>query len=210
VASDDLNAPLGKDKRKRLPKLPAAGPQMLAGILGLFGLVVVSWALFVNDPLGGEPVAVVAARQPGTDLTKQDDDGDGKQHARHDGLTAAAQDPAAVAAAAAAAKVPPPGSKTITIIDGSSGKSQDVIIPGNSAGASSKTPVDPKLLETTRHGAIPQIAPDGTRPSAQYARPLQLPPNKKDFPRIAIVIGGLGTLRYRSRQTGGTRPRRES
>jgi polysaccharide deacetylase 2 family uncharacterized protein YibQ len=192
VASDDLNAPLGQDKRKRLSKLPSAGPQMLAGILGLFGLVVVSWAVFVNDPLGGEPVAVVAAKQPGTGLANQDNDGDGKQHARHDGFTGAATDTAAVAAAAAAAKVPPPGSKTITIIDGSSGKSQDVIVPGNSTGVSSKAPVDQKLLETTRHGAIPQIGPDGTRPSAQYARPLQLPPNKKDSPRIAIVIGGLG------------------
>ena len=196
MASDDLNAPLGQDagqgKAKRLSKLPAVGPQLLAGILGLFGLLVVSWAVFVNDPLGGEPVAVVAAKQPAAASAQQDDKGDGKQHSRYDGPVVAVPDVLAIAAAAAAAKLPPPGSKTINIIDGSSGKSQEVIIPGNAPAAASKSSIDQKLLETTRHGAIPQIGPDGTRASAQYAKPLQLPPNKKDFPRIAIVIGGLG------------------
>jgi len=196
VASDDLNAPLGQetgqDKQKRLSKLPAVGPQMLAGMLGLFGLSVVGWAVFVNDPLGGEPVAVVAAKQSAAGKAVQEKSGDGKEHSRYDGPAVTTPDPAAVAAATAAAKLPPPGGKTITIIDGSSGKSQDVIIPGNATGPASKTPLDQKLLEATRHGSIPQIGADGTRPSAQYARPLQLPPNKKDSPRIAIVIGGLG------------------
>ena len=192
MASDDLNAPLGQDKKKGLPKLPVAAPQLLAGMLGLFGLLVVAWAVFVNDPLGGEPVAVVAAKPPAAGQAKQDSDGDGKQHSRYDGPAGTAPDPAATAAAAAKAKAPPPDSKTITIIDGSSGKSQEVIIPGNSSGASSKAPLDQKLLETTRHGAIPQIGPDGIRPSALYAHPRQLPPNKKDSPRIAIVLGGLG------------------
>jgi len=192
VASDDLNAPLGQDKRKRLPKLPIAAPQLLAGMLGLFGLLVMSWALFVNDPLGGEPVAVVAAKPPAAGQAKPDGDGDGKQHSRYDGPAAKAPDPAAAAAAAAKATTPPPGSKTITIIDGSSGKSQDVVIPGNSSGGASQAPVDQKLLETTRHGAIPKIGPDGARAAALYAHPRQLPPNRKDSPRIAIVIGGLG------------------
>lgn len=188
--ADDLNAPLGQktgpEKRKLLPKLPVSGPQLLAGVLALFGLVAVSWALFVNDPLGGEPTAVVAAKLPAA--TQDNPDSDGKEHARHDGETAAAPNQAIVVKAT----TPPPGSKTITIIDGSSGKSQDVIIPGNSTPAASKAPVDQKLLETSRHGAIPQIGLDGTRPSAKYARPRQLPPNRKDAPRIAIVLGGVG------------------
>jgi hypothetical protein len=40
LSSDDLNAPLGQDKKKRLPKLPANAPQLLAALLGMFGLVV--------------------------------------------------------------------------------------------------------------------------------------------------------------------------
>jgi uncharacterized protein len=192
VASDDLNAPLGQGKTKSQSKSAGIGPQMMAGLLGLFGLVVVGWAAFVNDPLGGEPIAVVAAKQSGAGQAAGKETGDGKQHSHHDGVADAAPDPAAAAALAAAAKIPPPGSKTVTIIDGSSGKSQDVVIPGNAVTAAPKAPVDQNLLETTRHGAIPQIGADGTRPSAQYARPLQLAPNKKDSPRIAIVIGGLG------------------
>ncbi len=192
MASDDLNAPLGQDKKKRLPKLPVAAPQLVAGVLGLFGLLVMSWALFVNDPLGGEPVAVVAAKPPAASQAKLGSDGDGKQHSRYDGPTAAAPDPALAAAAAAKAATPPPGAKTITIIDGSSGKSQNVVIPGNASGGPSKPLVDQTLLETTRHGAIPKIGPDGARPSALYARPRELPPNRKDSPRIAIVIGGVG------------------
>ena len=62
MSSDDLNAPLGQEpgrgKRKQPSKLTAAAPQILAGALGLFGLLAVTWALVVNDPLGGEPVAV--------------------------------------------------------------------------------------------------------------------------------------------------------
>ncbi|MGC1669005.1 MAG: divergent polysaccharide deacetylase family protein, partial [Pseudolabrys sp.] len=62
--ADDLNAPLGQHKRKRLLNLPVSAPQLLAGALGLSGVVVVAWAALVNDPLGGEPTAVVATKTP--------------------------------------------------------------------------------------------------------------------------------------------------
>jgi uncharacterized protein len=190
LATDDLNAPLGQDKRKGLLKLPVSAPQLLAGALGLSGIVVVAWSALVNDPLGGEPVAVVAAKLPPATQTARESDRDGKQHARNDGLAGTAPD-----ASAAAAKIvapPPPGFRTVTIIDGSSGTSQQFTIPGNADGSKSKPLLDPKLIEATRHGAIPKIGPDGTRPSTRYARTRQLPTNKKDSPLIAIVIGGLG------------------
>jgi len=187
--ADDLNAPLGQHKRKRLLNLPVSAPQLLAGVLGLSGVVVVAWAALVNDPLGGEPTAVVATRAPPSTQTARDGDRDGKQHARHDGEAGSA--PNAPEAAAKAVEAPPPGARTVTIIDGSSGARQQFTIPGNSDGAS-KPLLDPKLVEATRHGAIPKIGPDGVRPSARYARPRDLPANKKDSPLISIVIGGLG------------------
>ena len=187
--ADDLNAPLGQHKRKRLLNLPVSAPQLLAGVLGLSGVVVVAWAALVNDPLGGEPTAVVATKAPPSTKTARDGDRDGKQHARHDGEAGSA--PNAPAAAAKAVEAPPPGSRTVTIIDGSSGARQQFTIPGNSDGAS-KPLLDPKLVEATRHGAIPKIGPDGVRPSVRYARPRDLPANKKDSPLISIVIGGLG------------------
>jgi uncharacterized protein len=178
VAPDDLNAPLGLGKGKRLPKLPASPPQILAGVLGLSGLVVVAWATFVHDPLGGQPVAVVETR---LSLPAQpDQNGSANQPA---GPAATSSD------AAKAVAPPPPGSKTVTIIDGSSGARQQVVIPENSA---SKPLLDSKLLEATRHGAIPKMGPDGARPSVRYAQPRDLPPDKKDAPLVAIIIGGLG------------------
>jgi uncharacterized protein len=179
---DDLNAPLGQDKPKRLPKLPVSAPQLLAGVLGLSGIIVVAWAAFVNDPLGGEPMAVVATKMAAPTAGTRD----GDQYARNDASAAAPSD-------AAAAKVeapPPPGSRTVTIIDGSSGARQQVTIPGNPDGA--KPVLDPKLVEATRHGAIPKVSPDGARPSVRYAQSRQLPANKKDMPLIAIVVGGVG------------------
>jgi uncharacterized protein len=186
--ADDLNAPLGQHKRKRLLNLPVSAPQLLAGALGLSGVVVVAWAALVNDPLGGEPTAVVATNPPSTQ-TARDSDRDGKQHTHHDGVANSAPD--ASAAATKAVEAPPPGSKTVTIIDGSSGARQQFTIPGDSGGAS-KPLLDPKLIEGTRHGAIPKIGPDGVRPSTRYARPRDLPANKKDSPLISIVMGGLG------------------
>ncbi len=182
MAPDDLNAPLGLGKGKRLPKLPVSPPKILAGALGLSGLVVVAWATFVHDPLGGQPVAVVATNL--TSPAQPEQNGSANQPVVHG---AAADTPDAAKAVAS----PPPGSKTVTIIDGSSGARQQVVIPDNSANAS-KPLLDSKLLEATRHGAIPKIGPDGARPSVRYAQPRDLPPDKKDAPLVAIVIGGLG------------------
>jgi hypothetical protein len=186
VAPDDLNAPLGQDKRKKLP-IPTAAPQILAGVLGLFGIAVVVWAIFVNDPLGGEPIAVVSTSSI---AKKMDAAGDGQQHSRYDGPSVAA--PAATVAMPPATVTPPPGSHTITIIDGSSGKHQDVIIPGKSSNNTPVSPLDQRFLETTTHGAIPKIAADGARPLTFYSHPRQIPAGKSDAPRIAIIVGGLG------------------
>ena len=149
----------------------------------------VAWAAFVHDPLGGEPIAVVATKVAPTSVAARDGDKDGKQHARHDGI--ASSPPDALAAGATSVETPPAGSRTVTIIDGSSGTRKLVTIPGN-PDAASKPLFDPKLVEATRHGAIPKIGPDGTRSSTRYAQPRQLPPDKKDSPQIAIIVGGLG------------------
>jgi len=189
VATDDLNTPLGQNKKKRLPALPVNTPQLLAALLGLFGLAVVAWGVFANDPLGGEPTAVVATAPPPAAQAKAGPGGD-RQYARHDGEA----DPTTktVTKLNGDAAVPPPAGKTVTIIDGSSGKSHDVVIPGKAGAAPAKTQVDPKLTEPTRHGAVPKIGPDGARAYALYAEKRDVPDSKKDWPRIAIIVGGLG------------------
>ena len=177
MAPDDLNAPLGQKKQKKRPKLPIAAPQLLAGLLGLCGLVVAGWAMFANDPLGGQPMAVVSTSPALT--------GPGRQGG---GMADAAKQ-----TAVAKAVIPPPGSRTITIIDGSSGKHENVIVPGNgNTGQAPNAKIDKKLLQRTHEGMIPQIGPDGVRPFIRYATKFKVPANRKDAPRIAIIVGGLG------------------
>lgn len=182
MAPDELNAPLGQEKQKKLSKLEKLSigtPQVLAGLLGLSGLVVLAWAAFVNDPLGGEPIAVVSAKpEPGAP---------------------AAAEVAKVAPKDTPAPAQPAGTQTVTIIDGSSGQRREVLIPGKgdtltgaATPATPKAPVDPKLLETSRHGTIPKVGPDGTRPSTLYAKPRPLSAAEKGVPRIAIIVGSVG------------------
>lgn len=182
MAPDDLNAPLGQKEQADERKARLIGvPQAVTGLLAAAILIFAGWAAFVSDPLGGEPVVVIAAKTRGSDAARG-----AEGNRRHDGIEVGN-------AAAAVAKLQPksPDGQTITIIDGSSGKREEVVIPAKQ-NASSLAPIDHRLLQATRHGAIPVIGPDGVRPSTVYARPRALSEGVKDFPRIAVVIGGMG------------------
>jgi hypothetical protein len=138
---------------------------------------------------------VVATKPTNAALAKADEPGDGVQHARHDGL--AGQAPPAKPPEAVKIVTAPPGSKTVTIIDGSNGKSQEVVIPGPPSGntgavAPTKVPGESRLLDMTRHGAIPKIGADGARAAVVFAHPLTLPAGKADLPHIAIIVTGIG------------------
>lgn len=63
--ADDLSTPLGQDKvrRKRRYRLPFTDTQALAVLMGLFLVVFICFAIFNDDPLGGEPIAHIALRQ---------------------------------------------------------------------------------------------------------------------------------------------------
>jgi len=192
---DDLSAPLGQkaERRKRHFRLPFTAMQAIAGLLGAFLLAFIGYALFNNNPLGGEPVANVAI----------------KQKASEDKAVAAAP-----AAQGGHGETAPPKQaaasgehggehKTVTIIDGSSGKRQDVVIGGDAAaktdtktdGEPAQPPVmmtgiDQRLLEKTRYGMIPVVA-DGLKPFTVYAAEADRAKAAK-MPTVSIVIGGLG------------------
>ncbi len=61
-AADELSAPLGRETAhgKRRFRLPFTGMQALAALLGLFLLAFAGYALFHDDPLGGEPLTRIA------------------------------------------------------------------------------------------------------------------------------------------------------
>jgi len=186
--ADDLSTPLGQTtpRRKRRYRLPFTGFQLLAVLLGLFLVTFAGFALFNDNPLGGEPIVRVAIRPP----------------------TPAEEKPAAEPAAApehgakAASRHETPGEpKTVTIIDGSSGARHDVPIGGGeaaekaAAGEPAAAPammagIDPRLLEKSRYGMIPVVA-DGLKPFTVYAAEADRAKAAR-MPTVSIVVGGLG------------------
>jgi uncharacterized protein len=182
--ADELSTPLGKktERQKRRFRLPFSAMQALAVLLGLFLVAFLTIALFTDNPLGGEPVAHIALHKPVAD----------------DKQAAATPSHAEPAAKAAHKEVAGGDNKTVTIIDGSSGKRQDVVIGGDSADktgteaapTAAMAGIDPRLLEKTRYGMIPVVA-DGLKPFTVYAAEADRAKAAK-MPVVAIVIGGLG------------------
>jgi uncharacterized protein len=201
--TDDLNAPLGQDagrkgddsKGKWVAALPLLVLRALAGALAGFAVVVLGWALFADAPLGGEPVVVVAAdlhaEAAAGAATKAIEPGAARageagrdRPNRYDG-------PPAIDGQPVEAPASPPN--TVTIIDGSSGKRQDVPIPGERADKSAPDQKpEQRFTEASRNGPIPRIAPDGTRPAEAFAQPVKAIADRPNAPRIAIVVAGLG------------------
>ncbi len=183
--ADDLSTPLGQKtaRAKRRYRLPFTGTQALAVVLGLFLVAFAGFAIFNDNPLGGEPMARIALRQA---------------------TPAAGEKPVAThpAGSEPAAKSAPPQAaageqKTVTIIDGSSGARHDVTISSDGpdkvaaeAAPAMMAAVDPRLLEKSRYGMIPVVA-DGLKPFTVYAAEADRAKAAK-MPVVAIVVAGLG------------------
>jgi polysaccharide deacetylase 2 family uncharacterized protein YibQ len=183
--ADDLSTPLGQKtvRKKRRFRLPFTGIQALAVVLGLILVAFVGFAIFNDNPLGGEPIAHIAIRQTTPPA------GDESAAA-----PSTAPEPAAKSVAKQAA---PSEQKTITIIDGSSGARHDVVVGGNApdkveadAPPAMMAGIDQRLLEKSRYGMIPVIA-DGLKPFTAYAAEADRVKAAK-MPVVAIVVGGLG------------------
>src|SRR6478752_7598086 len=182
--ADDLSTPLGQDKarRKRRYRLPFTGSQALAVLLGLFLVVFVGFAIFTDDPLGGEPIAHIALRQISPAGEK---------------LVTAPPSSSEPAVKSAPKQAASSDQRTVTIIDGSSGARRDVVIPGDGPdkAEADATPammagIDQRLLEKSRYGMIPVVS-DGLKPFTVYAAEADRVRAAK-MPAVAIVIGGLG------------------
>jgi polysaccharide deacetylase 2 family uncharacterized protein YibQ len=211
--TDELSKPLGQaSKAKRRSSAPKIIANTIAIAAGAVIVGAAAWTLLTENPLGGEPVAVVATQAPKKDAAPPAE------------TVAKAATPASAQTAAPAG--PPPGTQTVTIIDGSTGKREQVIVGGSApqmpgapalqhivvppkvgpaapeskpapaqssssqaaASAEKMAAVDPKLLEDTAQGQIPKIGSDGARPSDAYAQPA----SAAKGPHIAIVVGRLG------------------
>jgi uncharacterized protein len=187
--TDDLHKPLGQTRKKKRPfVLPIPWvTRAVAGALSVCVAVLAAWILFVDDPYGGEPAVVISAATVAA-ATK----------------TAGESQPPAKQNTAPTVEAE---KKTVTIIDGSTGKRQEVSVGQQSAPPSSEPAqkkselkgdgnpdalVDQRVTDTSRHGPIPKVGADGVRPADVYARPVKPQASRADQPRIAIVIHGLG------------------
>ena len=182
--ADDLSTPLGQKtvRRKRRFRLPFTGLHALAVLLGLLLATFAGFAIFNENPLGGEPMTRVAIRQsaPANEKTAT--------------APASPPEPGTKSAAQQAA---PSEQRTITIIDGSSGARHDVAIPsdGQDKADTDAAPVmmagiDPQLLEKSRYGMIP-VASDSAKSFTVYAAAADRVKAAR-MPVVAIVVGGLG------------------
>ncbi len=186
--ADDLSTPLGQEtvlKKRRRLRLPFSATQAIAVLMGLFLLAFLGFAVFNDNPFGGEPGARVAIRQMAP--------------AEKSAMTPTGVQAPVVKSATEMAKQPDPaGKKTITIIDGSSGARHDVVVSGDApdkveeAAPALMAGVDQRLLEKSRYGMIP-IAAEGLKPFTAYAGGTDTDRARAaKMPSIAIVIGGLG------------------
>jgi len=181
--ADDLSTPLGQEtvRPKHRYRLPFTGTQALAVLLGLFLVTFVGFVIFNENPLGGEPIARIAIRQP-------------KPSEEKPAMTPSG---ASEHGAKSAARQAAGEQKTVTIIDGSSGARQDVVIAGDAAdkAEASVAPgmmagIDPRLLEKSRYGMIPAMS-DGLKPFTAYAAEADRAKAAR-MPVVSIVVGGLG------------------
>jgi uncharacterized protein len=182
--ADDLSTPLGQTtvREKRRYRLPFTGIQALAVLLGLFLVAFAGFAIFNDNPLGGEPIVRVALHPATPEIEK---------------LNPAPPSPSAPSMKSTGKQTAPGDQKTVTIIDGSSGAHRDVVIagPGSDKVEADATPVmmagiDPRLLEKSRYGMIPVVS-DGLKPFTVYAGEADRARAAK-MPVVSIVVGGLG------------------
>jgi polysaccharide deacetylase 2 family uncharacterized protein YibQ len=192
-ATDELSAPLGTDIAggKRRFRLPFTKIQALAAVLGLFLVTFAGFALFNDDPFGGEPLMRIAIGP-----SSSEDKAAGKSNdisAEKPAMASHSAEPSANSARAGASGE----QRTVTIIDGSSGAHHDVAIGGGevsekdaTAAPSVMAGIDPRLLEKSRYGMIPVVS-DGLKPFTAYAAESDRAKAAK-MPIVAIVVGGLG------------------
>jgi len=177
----ELNRPLGQD-RPTSPARPWGRWAVFAGA-GLVGLAWIGLLLVVairRDPDGGQPMATARIEtrpaQPSVPAGP-----------------AVATAPADASRTQASARQLESESGVTVVRPGSDAPGAIVItIPDTPTVVKLAPAPDNRLVERTRHGMLPKIAPDGTTPAQHYARPLGPPPAGKVNGRVAILVGGLG------------------
>ena len=158
ATSDDLLKPLGVDRRdpeRRLVRRPAAWA--LGAASGLSLAVLAAMAISV-DPHGGEPYAIapIETRPVGEAEPPRPDAASGRARVHEVPAEAPRRTGAEVGTASGVSVVRPQGA----------GAPASLVIRIPDAATVQLNPApDPRLIERGRHGALPKIGADGSRPS---------------------------------------------
>jgi polysaccharide deacetylase 2 family uncharacterized protein YibQ len=183
--ADDLYAPLKRKAKEGLRLRIGVVPALI--VCGLVAVSLGAFALFVHDPLGGEPYQIVSI-PPEIPVAKNE--------------TPSPQPAPAEQFSAASTQIDPEldkiGHPTVSILTpgGEDGQMlvKTVTLPSEAQPASFIIAPDARVIEKSRFGLLPKIGADGTRPSKLYARLSEHEEKTagKNLPKISILIGGLG------------------
>ena len=124
MTMNDLTAPLGQDPNRRRRALEITAAKIIAVALGLFFAAFVLWAIIAEDRLGGQPIAVVPADLQ--HIAKKTPPVIAVPQAAVDAAQPATT--ATLPAASAPAPAKAPNTVTITIVDGKTGASREVVV----------------------------------------------------------------------------------
>ncbi len=182
--ADDLGAPLGlgTNRRRWWRQLPFG---LVGGVaIGVVATVMGVWILFIDDPAGGEPSAVVKIDRSKTGVPPAEVAVAGAPRpANADGSDLTAPHPQASAPGLSEAK-PTGGDRALEPV-------QPVMrVPEVVEGQPLSTTPIQRVAEKTRFGILPRIASDGSRPLDVYARPV--PRRAAANARVVLIVGGLG------------------
>jgi len=185
MSSEDLSAPLGMGKR-RLVRLPFG--LIGVGILSVILTTTLIWTLVVDDPLGGEPVAVLPLDAVVEGVTSQDievveirpgigdDLGPNLRPESADDLLGPRYD----------------------MVNRPDGLGPDAPVTSLSINP------DSRVSERSDYGFLPKVSDAGVRPLDAYSRPIMR--EFTSIPKIAVVITGLGLSEAGTQNTISTLP----
>jgi polysaccharide deacetylase 2 family uncharacterized protein YibQ len=181
--------PLGMDRSEpRAGRIMALATRVVGALLVALFATAALYVTFVEDPLGGEPHALVPIEQAASEAAVKPADGKAVAVNRPDTPAAPPGERASAAEVEAASGV------SVVRPDGGAAPTSIVIrVPDAFDGTLASAP-DQRLVERTRHGLLPRTGPDGARSAEVYARPVPPPAAGGATPgaRLAIVVGGLG------------------
>jgi len=171
MSSEDLTAPLGMGKR-RLDRLPFG--LIGVGILCVIFTTALVWIMVVDDPLGGEPVAVLPLDAVVAGVTSQDIEvveirpgigGDLGPNLR------------------------PESSRDLLGPRYDMVQRPDGLGPDAPVTSLSLNP-DSRVSERSDYGFLPKVSDAGVRPLDAYSRPIVS--EFTSIPKIAVIVTGLG------------------